>query len=332
MDLSSLFGNAPLKAQLEHQVSCRGLSHAYILSAPPLMGKHTLATLLAAALVCSSPEEARKPCGACPGCRKAFSHIHPDVIWAGGEGKGLTVDGVRELRAQAYIRPNEAPRKVFLLENCEAMNLSAQNAMLKLLEEGPAYAAFLLLTDSLGALLQTVRSRCEVLTLSPLSGEELLEALAIRFPSLSPQARAQAAAEAEGSLGRAMALLTQEAPSPATQEAPRLVLALSGGEELALYRAVLPLESWSREELSALFSEVRALLFAALALRQGAGCRELGEERLRAIRAAAALEPPVLLSLIRLLDRLVSAAGFNVHPAHLAGWLCAAAGEVFSKK
>ena len=74
---------------------------------------------------------------------------------------------IRALRADAYIRPNEAGRKVYLLERAHTMNPSAQNAMLKLLEEGPPYAAFLLLTENAAALLPTVRSRCETLTLSP---------------------------------------------------------------------------------------------------------------------------------------------------------------------
>ena len=74
------------------------------------------------------------------------------------------MDQIRALRADAYIRPNEGERKVYLLREADEMNPSAQNAMLKLLEEGPSYAAFLLLADNPQKLLQTVRSRCEELS------------------------------------------------------------------------------------------------------------------------------------------------------------------------
>ena len=91
--------------QAKHRLSAgRGLSHAYILAGPAGCGKHTLAGLLAQALVCSGGGEV--PCGTCPDCRKAISGVHPDIIWVGEEGKDVNVSMVRALRADAYIRPN----------------------------------------------------------------------------------------------------------------------------------------------------------------------------------------------------------------------------------
>lgn len=167
MELSGLPGNERLKEQLSQSERGRGLSHAYILSGPAGSGRHTLARLLAAGMLCTSPGE--KPCGRCASCLKTGRDIHPDVsVIAGpGEGKPITVDQVRVLRSDAYIRPNEGERKVYILEGADQMNSSAQNAMLKLLEEGPPYAAFLLLASNPGGLLQTVRSRCEILSLIP---------------------------------------------------------------------------------------------------------------------------------------------------------------------
>ena len=163
MELSALAGNSRIKEQLSQRE--RGLSHAYIISGPAGSGRHTLARLLAAAMLCTSRGE--KPCGTCAHCVKAAKGLHPDVsvITGPAEGKPITVDQVRALRADAYIRPNEGARKVYLLEG--EMNASAQNALLKLLEDGPSYAAFLLIAGSAGSLLQTVRSRCEELALTP---------------------------------------------------------------------------------------------------------------------------------------------------------------------
>ena len=213
MNLTRLAGNAPLKRQLELETARRGLSHAYILSGPAGSGKRTLAGLLAAALVCDRRGGAL-PCLSCAGCRKAEGGIHPDIVRVGDDGKDISVAQVRALRADAYIRPNEAERKVYILENAQTMNASAQNAMLKLLEEGPAYAAFLLLTDNAAALLPTVRSRCEHLPLSPVTQREAELWLDEHYPD-QPQAARQAAADrCEGLLGRAGGTGRRRHPGP----------------------------------------------------------------------------------------------------------------------
>lgn len=171
MPLSSLEGNRALKAQLLPRLSGGMLGHAFILSGPAGSGKHMLAAILSRAMVCSGT--GTKPCGGCPACKKALSGIHPDIVTVTPleEGKQITVDQVRQLRSDAHIRPNEAPRKVYVVEQADGMKDSAQNAMLKLLEEGPAYAAFILLAENPGGLLATVRSRCEILSLIP-EGQE----------------------------------------------------------------------------------------------------------------------------------------------------------------
>lgn len=183
MELSALRGNEKVKEQLSQQEKGRGLSHAYIISGPSGSGRHVLARQLAAAMMCTGSGE--KPCGRCGPCTKVLRGLHPDVSVISGpaEGKPIAVDQVRTLRSDAYIRPNEGERKVYLLEGADQMNASAQNAMLKLLEEGPPYAAFLLIAENGGALLETVRSRCEELALLPANswgetGNEEQQALA----------------------------------------------------------------------------------------------------------------------------------------------------------
>lgn len=176
MPLTSLAGNHALKEQLMPRLSGGKLGHAFILAGPAGSGKEELARVLARSMVCDSP--GTRPCGACPACKKALGGIHPDIITVAPleEGKAITVDQVRQMRADAYVRPNEAPRKVYVVEQADHMRVEGQNAMLKLLEEGPSYAAFLLLAENQGGLLTTVRSRCETLSLiaqeQELSGPE----------------------------------------------------------------------------------------------------------------------------------------------------------------
>lgn len=142
---------------LKNRMKQRKLSHAYTIIGE---NRKELADTLAAALVCTGEEP---PCGGCSGCRKATQGIHPDIIRADAEGEGLKAEQVRKLRSDAYILPNEAPRKVYILEHAELLNPTGQNVLLKLIEEGPSYAAFLFLTPNPELLLPTIRSRCETI-------------------------------------------------------------------------------------------------------------------------------------------------------------------------
>ena len=135
------------------------LSHAVILTG---RGDLTAAArFLAAAHVCEGTD---RPCLRCRHCRKVLEGIHPDVIPVlDTEHKELTVEAVRALRKDVYIRPNEAPKKVYVLEHAELLNATGQNILLKLIEEGPEYACFLFLSPNPELLLETIRSRCETL-------------------------------------------------------------------------------------------------------------------------------------------------------------------------
>ena len=156
----------PLALHIRQLARCGNLPHAVILSGTgdrPAAGRY-----LAAALLCQSGGE--RPCMACPACRKVAQGIHPDVITVReSDRRELAVDTVRALRQDVYIRPNEGARKVYLFADCGQLNERDQNVLLKIVEEGPAYAAFLFCSDSAAALLPTIRSRCVELKLR---GEE----------------------------------------------------------------------------------------------------------------------------------------------------------------
>ena len=305
MEFSGLAGNSRIKDQLSRREERSGLSHAYLLSGPAGSGRHTLARLLAAAMECAAPP-GRRPCGSCPQCRKVFSDIHPDVaVLSGpGEGKPITVDQIRALRADAHIRPNEGARKVYLLEGADLLNASAQNAMLKLLEEGPKYAAFLLIAENPGALLQTVRSRCEALPLAPVPMGECVEWLRSHFPGKTEEELRRAAENSQGVLGRAAAALegASEEEKARAAQAGQLADALESGSESALFEASMVLEKGGREELSRLLDALEAEL---------AGRMPGSPDRRRLFRA------------VELVKTLRGAAQLNANPGQLAGWLCA---------
>ena len=153
----------PVLSRLRAAAARGALSHALLFTGPG--DRLAAARFAASAFQCTGQN---RPCGACPACRKAAQDIHPDIITVrDGEHKFIAVDVIRELRKDAYVRPNEGRRKVYIIDPADAMNPAAQNALLKVLEEGPSYAAFLLLAERPGLLLDTVRSRCELLALPP---------------------------------------------------------------------------------------------------------------------------------------------------------------------
>jgi len=305
MELTALAGNARLKQQLSRQREGRGLSHAYILSGSAGSGRHTLARILAGAMLCTAPQ-ADRPCGRCTACRKVRDGIHPDlaVITGPEAGKSITVDQVRAMRADAHIRPNEGERKVYVLEGADRINPAGQNAMLKLLEEGPAYAVFFLLAENELALLQTVRSRCECVQLQPVSRSEALEWLRGRFPDESRQRLEQAADNCQGILGRAVAELEQggELSAQLERQAGQLAACMVRGSELELFETAMGLEKLPREQLSRLLDLLEQQLARAMAD---------GDTRRRAFRG------------VELVRRLRQAQKVNVNPGQLSGWLCA---------
>ena len=162
------FAKTNTAARLRAAASRGALSHALIFSGSG--DRLGAARYAAAAMECTGTG---KPCLACPACRKVMQDIHPDVSFVrDAEHKELSVDTVRAMRADAFIRPNEGARKIYIFEDCTILTEKDQNVLLKLVEEGPAYAAFFFCAENPAVLLQTIRSRCVEVKLSPVSQEE----------------------------------------------------------------------------------------------------------------------------------------------------------------
>ena len=187
MRFDGFCGNAGLKQRLSAAFAQGKISHCYLICGPDGSGKHTLARILAAAMECTGAGEA--PCGVCTACRKAFDGQHPDIITVDDtEHKNVSIDVIRDARADMFIRPNEGKRKIYILPRAQDMLPAAQNALLKILEEPPEYGVFLLLSTHAEKLLPTIRSRCAELHLSPVGQEETAAYLQRRLPQQQPDA------------------------------------------------------------------------------------------------------------------------------------------------
>jgi DNA polymerase-3 subunit delta' len=210
------------------------LHHAYLLGGPAGVGKGTAARLLAQAANCegglAGPAGLREdPCGTCLPCRKIAHGTHPDVLvlaeeremvrrkaWEPEGGRSpsrdIVVAQVRDLvDHRLALRRFEGRRRVVVIDPADAMNVQAQNALLKTLEEPPDDTTLVLVSSSPDALLPTIRSRCLRVAFAPLPDGVVAELVV---------ASARARAGAKGLGGEALARIEAEA---------RAVAPLSGG-------------------------------------------------------------------------------------------------------
>lgn len=158
----SLIGNDSIKNSLGLAISSSKFLHAYIIEGKKGTGKHTIARLAAAAIMCHGKE--KKPCGECDTCRKILSDNCADVKFF----DAFKVDDVRKIKETLYETPTECEYKIYILNDAQKMTVKAQNALLISLEEPPENVVFFLLCTDANALLETIRSRAQILRTEPL--------------------------------------------------------------------------------------------------------------------------------------------------------------------
>ena len=228
MALWKLDPEAPAAVWLRAAAERRALPHALLFTGGD---GPAAAEFAAAAMECTADHG--RPCGVCRACWKVLSGIHPDVITVQDpEHKLLSAETVRNVRSDAYIRPNEGERKVYVFPDCALLTEADQNILLKTVEEGPPSAAFLFCAGSAAAVLPTLRSRCVECKLHPEETEETPP---------SPRAEAFLRALAKGKRGETAAACVR-----------------------------LEREKLTGDDLEAFCAESRELLIRALKARYGA--------------------------------------------------------------
>lgn len=209
-------GNAPAKESLRTAISGQSLPHSLLFTGPPQVGKGTLAAWLAQALLCDRKErDGDEPCGECRACVRIAHGTHPDVQTFGiarqaessdraAASRELGIGAVREIVGEIDLLPFEAERKVYIIEDAGTLTEEAANALLKTLEEPPAYATLVLVAEDERTLPDTIRSRCVPVRLGPVPDREIL-ALLSDLAGVEPATAQRLAALAAGRPGWALA-------------------------------------------------------------------------------------------------------------------------------
>ncbi|MEP7361526.1 MAG: DNA polymerase III subunit delta', partial [Chloroflexota bacterium] len=226
--------------------------HALLLVGPTGVGKTTLAMDMAAGLLCLAADPRARPCRECAACHKVEHGNHPDLHRLAPEGAGqqIRVAQIQGLTSDLALLPLEGRVRIAIIESAHRMNIDAQNALLKTLEEPPARVVLILCADDSAALLATVVSRCARARLGPVGAEPITELLGER--GLADASRAAALARlSAGRPGVAMALAAQPEATVAQSRLAGQLLDLLGADRRRRLAAPIELLSDAAELLRA---------------------------------------------------------------------------------
>ena len=218
-----IIGHNKIVEHLKNAISMDKVSHAYIFNGEDYAGKKMLAEAFAMALQCEKGGD--DACMSCRSCRQAKEYNQPDIIYIGGEKEvedkktgttrmekpsSISVDEIRTLlNNDIAIKPYSSRYKIYIVDNAERMNIQAQNALLKTIEEPPSYGIILLLTTNADAFLPTILSRCITLNLKSVEEDKIKEHLMKKY--FVPDYQAEVcAAFAQGNVGKAIQLASSD--------------------------------------------------------------------------------------------------------------------------
>lgn len=222
---ADLIGNDGVMQVMKRFIAGRRLPNSLIFAGDEGVGKRQFALAAIRAMLCRDTVDS-EPCGVCSICKRVgeFSFpadddkdSHKLVIWSGHRDVGsvipykrnILVDAIRSLEAEANFRPYEAESRFFIIDDADKMNDAAANALLKTLEEPPESSHIFLITSRPDSLLQTIRSRCQILRFSPVERSQVEQYLIEQMAYSHDEARL-AAALSHGSIGRAISINADE--------------------------------------------------------------------------------------------------------------------------
>lgn len=259
-----LVGNERLRESVLSFCAEHRIPHALIIEGEKGTGRHTLARLIASAVVC---ENETVPCGECKGCHLADAGTHPDITVTSPEDgkKNITVAQIRSLRNEAYVKPHMANGRAFVIDMADTMNEQAQNALLKVLEEPPGNIVFILIAESKAAFLETVISRCVLLSPS-VPETDIAVAFIKKQTRHDEESIRRALKENGGNIGASLDALSGETKTASAAES--FIAYMLEGNELGMLELTYTLEK-NRAEAERFIKELKAALAQTVKKKHG---------------------------------------------------------------
>ena len=232
-----ILGHEQIIEHLQNAIKTDKVSHAYILDGPDMSGKKMIADAFSMTLQCE--KKGTEPCMECHSCKQALGKNQPDIIYLQHEKPNtISVDDIRsQINNDIGVKPYSSPYKVYIVDEAEKMNVQAQNALLKTIEEPPAYAVILLLTNNAEIFLPTILSRCVRLSLKAVPDEKIKKYLMEHYQV--PDYKADVCvAFAQGNVGKAIELAASEDFNEIKNSALQLIKRLDDIELYEMTEAV----------------------------------------------------------------------------------------------
>jgi DNA polymerase-3 subunit delta' len=329
MPFADILGHARQRALLAAAVTRDTLPQSLLFAGPPGIGKRRAAVALAQRLNCTAPVDA-DACGACASCTRIARGVHPDLlVLEPGESGAIKIAQVREAVDRAAYRPFEGRRRLVIIDDADALVVSAQHALLKTLEEPPSASVFVLISARPDALLATVRSRCSRLRFGPLTPAEVAAVL-VRDRGIGDAEARVMAAEADGSVGQALALETADLAAARRMARALLECAARVQDPVRRVEAVKGLVGGKkrpapeeRSQLAACLRSAGSMLRDLCALEAGADPETLANADVRDELAdlGRAFDGERAVAAFAVVDRALGALERNASPKVVADWL-----------
>jgi DNA polymerase-3 subunit delta' len=330
MPFRTIVGHGRIVSMLSRAIARDTLPPALVFAGPAGVGKRRVALAVAEAVNCLKPQAAplleRDACGDCVPCRRINRGVHPDVITVEPRETGsIGIDQVRDVIERSGYRPFEGRRRVVIVDDAEALGPEAQGALLKTLEEPPSASIFLLVSALPDSLLPTVRSRCPRIRFAALPAPDVARVLVSRHGYTAAAAHA-AAAEAGGSVGRALAGAAEELAEARDWAWRLLERAARGGD--AAWRLAHAKEDVKKEtpeqraQLTARLLALSALARDLGAVSSGASGALANEDLTPALeKLAPSYGPDRSQRVFGAVDEALDAVGRNANPKIVADWI-----------
>ena len=332
MPFANIAGHQRLLALLSRAIARDTLPPSLLLAGTSGIGKRRTAMAVAEALNCLAPRKTgafeTDACGECASCRRIARRVHADVVvLEPGDTGTIKTDSVRDVIDRANYRPFEGRRRVVIVDEADALMESAQNALLKTLEEPPQASVFVLVSSMPDALLPTVRSRCRPLRFGDLTPAEVATVLMRDHEYDEADARA-AAADAGGSVGRALeasALDLAEARGAAQHLLHQAARVVDPGRRLEAVRGLTGKATGAaeRDQMAVCLRSLSSLLRDLGLLSNRADPAALANADLRDElgRLTSVFDSERSTRAFNAVDQALAALDRNVNPKVVADWL-----------
>ena len=311
-----LIGNEDIKKTLGSAILKGEFSHAYIIEGPYGSGKHTVARLASAAIMCQNTDTL--PCKKCNLCQKILNDNCTDVRFY----NAFKVDEIRKIKEAIYESATECDYQVFVLNDAHKMNPQAQNALLLSLEEPPKNVIFFLLCQDANMLLETIRSRAQILRTKPLTKEQIISYIKRNTDYSAPDSTLEEIViSSYGSLGYALDMLNPEksqALLDSRASTEKFVISMLN-LDTGVGNLLSSMFSWQRERVKELLSSSLVVLRDLAVIKKSKNaplCFYTSQEQAKEIASKYSLKK--ILDLIDAINEGLYNLGFN---ASVAGTL-----------